>query len=91
MESSTHEQVEIQEDVRDVQVESHEGTHEFLLASDQACIQLEEFPSPRSLYNSSDAEVSGITGKNIRKPSCYGLFSISSISYIEEDRVFYRF
>jgi hypothetical protein len=63
-ECSPHEQVETLNDVRDEQIESHEGTHDFLFVSDQAGFQLDEFPSPRSSSNFSDAEVPGITEVN---------------------------
>jgi len=70
-ESSPHEQVETLNDVRDEQIESHEDTRDFLFASDQAGFQLDEFSSLRLSSNSSDAEVPGITGNNIKKPNCY--------------------
>lgn len=82
MDQSSHEQVEIQsdvrndqaeiqEDVRDEQVESHEGSSpKFLLSSDQAGVQLEEVLSSTSPSNSLDSEVSRITGKFFMMQPC---------------------
>lgn len=67
----SNDQVQLQEGASSEQVDRHEGTlHGFALAPDQACVDREEFQSPRSSSSRIGADNSGTTGKTFREPSC---------------------